>query len=307
MKLVAAAMVLCATATAGPRHWTGDHAEAKVGAHASLTADGPWLPGAVGAFTVLAARDTIGERPQVESYGDGVRLWVYADPAGLADVTTSETMLVPSLAAIEATDGQMPGMQLGAGTDFADVGVDNHGQTGVTIRWPLRRDDPKSGGLEVHGYVPTATLGKTFNSVASSFKTRPPDVSLRPNIELLDAPNGKPFATIKNDRYARAAKLAHDGAFTLVQLEYSGVIGWVASRQIIKLGNERPPEVAGELVEGGEDRSTLPPQIRLYDAIDGHVIGETIGGFEYPVMETTRGWRRYDVKTTFGNASVWAR
>lgn len=57
----------------------------------------------------------------------------------------------------------------------------------------------------------------------------------------------------------------------------------------------------------GQNRNTLPWQTPLYDAIDGHVIGEALGGFEYPVMQTTRGWRRFDVKTSFGIASVWAK
>jgi len=307
--LVTIALMLGAGATdAGPQHWIGDHAEAKVGARASLTADGPWLPGAIEAVTVLAARETIGARPQVESYGAGLRLWLYADPAGLADVTTSETMLVPNADAVGApVDERTPGMHLGAGTDLAEIGPDDHGHTAVTIRWPLRGDDPKSGGLEVHGYVATATLGKTFTSVASSFSTRPIDVSLRPDVALLDAPNGKPFATITKDPYTRAAKLARDGAFTLVQIEYSGLVGWVASRQVVKLGKERPPEDGGELIGSAMTTPTLPVHTPLYDAIDGHVIGEALGGFAYPVKDMTTSWERFDVKTSFGIASVWAK
>ena len=91
-----------------------------------------------------------------------------------------------------------------------------------------------------------------------------------------------------------------------MQLEYSGLVGWVASEKIIKLGKERMVD-GGSLVMGVHHQNTLPTKTPLYDAIDGHVIGEVLGGFAYQAMETTRGWQRFDVKTNFGIASVWAK
>jgi hypothetical protein len=37
------------------------------------------------------------------------------------------------------------------------------------------------------------------------------------------------------------------------------------------------------------------------------VVGESDGVFDHAAVETMRGWRRFEVKTDFGIASVWAK
>ena len=308
LPLIAAVCVVTPALADPPPHYRGDHALAKAGARASLTPDGPWLPGKIQRPTLLAARDTVGTRPEVEADDDdfSVHLWVYADPDGLADITTAETFLAPGAEPIAApVDDHTPGMRLMGGWDFAEVTREGR-LAHVTVI--LDADDPHGGRLEVHGYIPAEALGKTFFSKARSVAIPPPDVSLRPSFELLDTPGGKPFAIAKNVRYLRAAKLERRGGYTLVELEYSGIVGWVANAKLLRLGPPPPPGDGGMLTgEGVTTPRTLPVGTPLYDAIDGHAIGEVSGHFDRPVLEQTRGWQRFEVHTSFGVLPVWAK
>jgi TonB family protein len=336
MKLVVVGVV-CASTAAFAQTWPGDSAKAAAGARASLAVDGPWLPGKLRGSESLEVHDARGARPKILEHVEGVRLFLYVDPSALVTSTLAGAVLAPTADALRASrDGNSPGMNLGAGRQIDTAGPDENGATAVTIAWHW------GGGnaLELRGYVATAKLAKVYRNTLEDIPAFQPDVTLPGDYKLLDAPNGKPFATSKNTERLPAMALIKKSGFTLVRVA-QGAVGWIATSQVkaakvatgpikpkrvkvkdivqpVKIQKRGDGDVNGDVggeeggVEGGVVGGVMPDKVLpqgtpVLDRPDGKPLGEVEVGELMPTPREDKGWLRYELPTRFGTVAVWAR
>lgn len=331
-RLLAVCMVLASSpALAQIGTWQGDSAEARAGARASLSVDGPWLPVTLAQDDGLQIQNARGARPQFLEHVYGASLLLYADPQGLATCTLAGAVLAPSAAGVRGQrDAKAVGMSLGAGRVLDSAGPDENGATSVKISWHW------GGGnaLELRGYVATAQLAKVYRHTLEAIPPFEPDVTLPGDYQLLDAPNGKPFAVSTNRDRLPAVTLEKRGAFTLVRVA-QGAVGWIASGQVKATAAIKPKQrkvkdivqpvhiskdepdgdengveggIAGGVVGGvGGGDTMLPEHTPLYDRPDGRVVGEVSDGYELAPPRADKAWLRYELDTRFGKVAVWAK
>lgn len=274
-------------------------------ARVSLTSNGPWLDKRAGTGLPLRVKDSSGARIRVVESFDDMQLLLYVESDGLATCTLADAVLYPSeAAAAKYFTALSPGFKPDPGTEVLDATPGKAGLVKLTLRWRA---------LEFHGYIPGKALGKMFgmNEVSRSFT---PNVTLPGNYRLLDAPGGNAFAFSTEhpelDRIV-AQKLGHQGKYLLVRVR-QGAVGWIASsaaRPLTKSDDMFGDEtgVEGGMEETALDKRTLPIGTVLYDAIDGHSVGNVTGAFTRTPSQHEAGWSRFDVRTYFGIISVWAR
>ena len=283
----------------------------KQGARASLTRDGAWfarpskpLPNGSSLDpdhrSVTDIADDAGKRIGVRIILDDADLRVYVERDSLETVTIDNAELRPS-----ATAPSDVGAALGRGIVIARATAQVGGTSRVELHWAW-----KDATIDLAGLVATARLGTEWEGeVVDGSKQQPPkpslDVSLPPVFELLDAPNGKSFATRRGKQRAAATTLATNGAFALVRHDagMNGLVitGWIASKQLAKYEPPKDREYGGLLGD------TADPQLDLYDARDGAVIGKLWTPSSHHPAQRVGGWARYDLATPFGTASVWAQ
>jgi hypothetical protein len=331
MRSLVVCMVLASSpALAQIGTWQGDSASATAGARASLAPDGPWLTGTLAQGEELEIHNKRGARPQFLERASGASLLMYVDAAGLATCTREGAVLYPTPAsALKERDAKSIGMYLGAGRVLDSIGPDESGLSAVKISWHW------GGGnaLELRGYIATERLVKVYAHMPEDIPAFEPDVTLPGDYKLLDAPNGKPFATSTNRDRLPAVVLEKRGGFTLVRVA-QGAIGWIAAAQVKPAAAITPkkrkvkdivqpvhiskddPEGDENGVEGGEvggvvggvgGDTMLPEHTPIYDRPDGRVVGEVSDGYMLPVPRADKAWLRYELDTRFGKVSVWAK
>jgi len=312
-RLCMVAVLLASSSAAAQRitTWKGESAEAAPGAHASLTADGPWLPVALATSSALEVHDATTARPRFLERADGTRLLLHIEPTNLATFTRGPAVLAPARDKVTTEIGpRTPGMKLDAGTRLDHVGPDDNGRTKVRFGW--RWDD---GSLDIEGWVMTDKIGKVYKGVDEPPPSFEPDATAPGNYKLLDAPGGKPFVFSKGRDRIEVMTLARKGKHTLVRIG-QGAVGWIATRQLRTIEQDVWGALIGEEggVEGGVlgcsppcREPTLPRDTPLFASIDGEWIGETDHGFVLAPAERSGDWLRFDVVTRFGKVAVWAK
>src|SRR5262245_63805412 len=192
-------LVVCMVLASSPAFaqigtWQGQSSSAIAGARASLAPDGPWLPATLAQGEELEIHKG-GARPQFLERASGASLLLYIDLAGLATCTREGAALYPTPAiAMKERDAKTVGMYLGAGRVLDSIGPDESGLSAVKISWHW------GGGnaLELRGYIATERLVKVYTHMPEDIPAFEPTVTLPGDYKLLDAPNGKPFATSTN-------------------------------------------------------------------------------------------------------------
>ena len=299
-------------AAQGIATWQGFSAEARGGARASLTFDGPSLPLALPAkawktLEVHAERDS---RVKFLERVDGARLLLYVDRDALVPFTVRGAKLSPTLEGLgKPLDNYTPGMLMRAGTELEDVGPDENGRTKVRFAW--RWD---GGSFEVTGYVMTKKINRVYKHAMDDIPSFEPDLTVPGNFALLDRPNGKPFAVSKNRERVEVMTLQRKPGFVLVRTA-QGTVGWLAAKHTKRIppaDDDATGTLSGIIGGGGFGIAggatpTLPANTALYDSIDGVFVGETEAWFSSKPVEELGGWLRFDLKTRFGVATVWAR
>ncbi len=294
--------------------WAGDLARPRVGMHASLKPDGPWLPAALSGFTILEVHDTTAKQPRFIVRLDGATVLLYAEAEKLETVAVQDTSLVPSADQLAVPfTAKTPGILLRSGTRLdARADIDGHS----SVRWSTT-----AGGesFEVRGVVATANVGTVYRagvrpSVAPRFE---PTLTLPGEYQLLDKPKGTAFVFHQSPDRVQAVKLAVQRGFSLVRV-IEGATGWIATAQTRALkrrsGDDeltfsrddlgmllgRDPNAAGPT-------TTLPVGTPLFDAIDGTPIGEVETGFHESPHATNAKWARYRLTSDYGPIEVWAK
>jgi hypothetical protein len=285
---------------------------------ASLSLDGPWLPRAARSGDMFDVLRDEGPRIQIREEVDGVRLALYVDRGTLQTVTTDFVHLVATTASPPSDSDETPGMSLDPGTVVEVIARDDHGLSKVRVV------ERPGGEFRVTGFVPTIKLGFAFRHYTGPTFSDSGDVSLPSRFQLAATGGGSSFATYAGRRRVKAKQIMRTGAFTLVRVAAS-VTGWIASSQVKRdtagADNLNPMvahlvrtscEESGEGVDGdGTGRCRTDPKnvVRettpLLDGIDGRTVG-AVSYFRAEPMWHDGGWARFDVKTSFGVAHVWA-
>lgn len=292
--------------------WQGYGAEARTGARASLTFDGPVLPVALPAkaWKTIEVHGERESRVKFLERADGVKLLLWVDRDLLVPFTVSGAKLSPTSEGLtKPLDSYTPGMLVRAGTRVYDLGPDENGHTNVRLSW--RWD---GGSFEVTGYVMTNKINRVFRHVMDDLQSFEPDLTVPGNFALLDQPNGKRFAVSKNTQRVEVMTLKRKPGFVLVRTA-QGAVGWLATKHTKRIPPAEDDNATmmmsalgggGSGIAGGSP-PTLPAKTALYDSIDGVFVGETEAWFSDKPVEELGGWLRFDIKTRFGVATVWAR
>jgi len=316
MKWLVFAFLLASSPVAaqGIATWPGYSAEARPYARASLSADGPLLPGGISekAFRSLEVHADSSPRVKFVERADGLRLLLYIDRDALVPFTLADAQLSPTARGLDKPiDTKTPGMIVPRGTKLDEVGYDENGRSKVRLAWQWLRDS-----FEVTGFIATKKIGPVYHKDDNNddqyedvrYVRFDPNVSVGGNFKLLDAPNGTPFAVSKQRKRVELMTLGRKDGFSLVRTG-QGVVGWIPA----KLTKRLPPPMQGWGPGGGgvgngvSYKPTLPDKTPVYDSINGTFVGETEGWFHATPVEEVQGWLRFEIKTRFGMATVWAR
>jgi hypothetical protein len=276
-----------------------------VGARVSLTPDGPLLAGKATADRVIDVVDSSQKRYRFDEQGPGYRLGLYVDTKHLATLTFGGAELVPAMTD-EPLSASSPGMKLDAGTRVASVKAAKNGFSKVRVEWTW-----KGGSFRVDGYIQSDKLTKTLNRFETSSVQLVADVTAPGTFKLTATPGGKAFVTRKGKERVELQTLDTEGTYTLVRTG-QGAVGWIAAKQLQPITEPRGLGDIGTIGHGSGTGSaphagTLPIGTRLYDKIDGVDVGEVTGQFDFTAQQTKDGWKRFDLKTSFGTAKVWAK
>ncbi len=274
------------------------------GARAALTPDGPLLAGKLAKDVTISVESARDERYQFAEPGAGFRLYLHTAPKYLADLTVAAD-LVPAITN-EPLGDSSPGMKLPEGTRLASVKAAKAGYSKVRVQWTW-----ETGSFRVDGYVDSDKVTKTIRRMERSHVRFAPDVTAPGNFKLTAPPGGKMFARGTGKARVDLQTLETQGTYTLVRTG-QGAVGWIATKEL-------GPRVTGDTLGGigtighGSGSGSAPSAgslkvgTQLHTKIDGAVVGEVTGQFDFTAQQTKNGWQRFDLPTRFGTAKVWAR
>jgi len=291
--------------------WQGYSAEATAGATASLTPDGPQLAGGLpkSGWKTLEVHADAGPRVKFLERTDGLRLMLYIDRSSLVPFTLRGAKLSPTPEGLDKPlDAFTPGMIMRAGIKLDEMEPAENGRTKVRFGWRWA-----GGSFEVTGYVMTDKIGPIYRTAIGDYVPFDPNVTVPGNFELLDAPKGKPFVVSKSKQRFELMTLKRKAGFSLVRTG-QGAVGWLPTKLTKPIhrvdGAEDGVEggvMGGVGGGGGQGAPTLPDKTPVYDSINGTFVGETDAWFHEKPVEEVQGWLRFEIKTRFGMATVWAR
>ncbi len=229
------------------------------------------------------------------------RVAVHVDPAFLATVAREGAVIVARDGA-GAIEARTPGVRLRAGTR---LDVDRRGA--VTYR-------DATNGVEVRGRLPAGAYGKTFTGGAAPARLGGEIVDLRAGTRVLDAPGGRPLATLR--RAISASGLEARDGHTLIELavEPAVLVGWVPDARVGGSGGARGRSVEAPRVGiPGVARSDAPGAVAvargdlLHAAPDGAPVGVVLHESRLAPAGAPDGWAGVEVPTEHGTFRLYLR
>jgi hypothetical protein len=288
---------------------TGELAVARLGRAGRLVGT------AVGDFSaplVVVDDPGPGRSPEVLLEGGNVRLLTRIPRRLLREVTSEGALLV---AAPGAAGGAA--IRLGPGLPIERLGSAGRERgSGGELTWVRYRD----AEVEAVGVIDAARIGHVYREAPAAALT-PADADVPTPLVLLDAPGGRPFATIWRPAgpLIPAARQRSEHQYTLVRIDLSRDVtlsGWIRSLRTETTATavrERPrPPARGQWlsVAGLPGRGLacveLPAGARLHGGAGGPVSGLVTRGDRFVLLAGRRaGWVEVGVGHPFGLAHLW--
>lgn len=279
---------------------TGDEAKTARPARVSLAADGPWLPTAMPAASLLEIYDTSTPRPRFGRSLREARLLFYVERDALQSVTVGRAFVQPSRAAAPKDVFSSVGFVPSPGTEVEVLAPEKNGL--VKIRHATT-------DFEVIGFLSATSIGTIYRYDAFERPIWKPNAYLSKGFTLLDKPKGNAFVRAMAGMEREAMVLKRASGHALVRIA-NGAVGWIATKHVGRLpspeGGDRGVE---DGIEGGEGgvvpKRTLASGTPLFDSIDGAFVG-VASSVTAKADETKGAWSRFTLTTPYGSVSVWA-
>lgn len=276
---------------------------------------------AVGDFSaplVVVDDPGAGGAPEVLLAGGNVRLLARIPRRFLREVTTEGALLAAAPGAAGGAAIRLgPGLPVERlGSPWRPASASDPGTGAGELTW-VRYRDPE---VEAVGVIAAAHIGQVYRAAPAAALT-PADADVPTPLVLLDAPRGRPFATIWRPAgpLIPAARQRRDRDYTLVRIDLSRDVtltGWVRSPRAETIATDvrarpRPPahgqwlSVAG-LPGRGLSCVELPAGARLHEGAGGPVTGLVTRGDRFILLAGRRaGWVEVGVGHPFGLARLW--